>query len=278
MHESISRRSLIKGVSAAAAYGTLAASISAAVRAAEAQGAAEICLSLVYSNAPRAKFDARQYASTHLPLLKSIYGDSIERIELRTPRDVSAARADTGGKLVSARRGANTAPPPPILAATSMWIRDLKAYGEKTAVSAQRITKDLEDVVRDSRPIVQYDRTIAQLGDPRTAVDVQSQVMTYYFPASETSNFDAKYYGETVVPLMMKLYGDKAIRRVEINLGSGGQAGAKAAMVAAAHYYIRDRAAWDAAGMQAFPQLMAEAPKYTNIRPLMADMEVSAAG
>jgi hypothetical protein len=165
-----------------------------------------------------------------------------------------------------------------ILAATNLWIRDLKAFGEKTATAGDQIAKDLEEVVAESRPVVQYDKTIVQMGDARTAIAEQTQVFTSYFPASETGHFDAKYYGDTIVPLMMKLYGSRAIRRVEVTLGQSGQGGAKPAMVAAAHYYIRDRTAWDAAGRLAFPQLMAEGPKYTTIRPLAADTEISASG
>jgi hypothetical protein len=102
-------------------------------------------------------------------------------------------------------------------------------------------------------------------------------VVSTYFPATAGAQFDAKYYGEKVIPLMIKLYGAKSIRRVEFNVGvaQGGQA---PQVVASSHFYVRDRAAWDAAGMNAFPKLMAEGPRYTTIRPLVADMQVVAAG
>jgi hypothetical protein len=115
------------------------------------------------------------------------------------------------------------------------------------------------------------------LGDARASVPAQGNVVSTYFPATEGATFDARYYGDEVIPLMIKLYGAKAIRRVEFSLGAvqGGQA---PVVTASAHFYIRDRAVWDAAAMRAFPQLMAEGPKYTTIMPLTADMQVVAAG
>ena len=99
-----------------------------------------------------------------------------------------------------------------------------------------------------------------------------------YFPATEGGQFNAKYYGEKVIPLMVSLYGKEAIRRVEYTMASAGQGGAKPELLAASHFYIRNRQAWDAGGMKAFPQLMAEGPKYTNLAPITADTEVTAVG
>ncbi len=267
---------MLKGIGCTATFSALASSISAAVRAAEEQGESAICLSMVYSNAPRAKFDARKYGSQHVPLLKSIYGDSIERIELRTPPR-AAARSNSGVSNAPAA-AAPMGPPSAVLAATTLWIRDLTAFGEKTAAAGDRISKDLEEVVQNSKPIVQYDKTIVLLGDARSAIEEDCHVHTNYFPAANGGTFDAKYYGEKVVPLMVSLYGKKAIRRIEVGFGQAGQGGAKASLVASAHYYIRDREAWDAAGRQAFPQLMAEGPKYTTLMPLVANLEVTAIG
>jgi hypothetical protein len=276
MNGSFTRRSLLAGVGYTAACGSIASQIISVARAAEDQGEAAICLTMVYPNAPKAKFDARRYASKHLPLLQSIYGDSVERIELRTPRRlVSSARPSGGSNVPSAPVGD---PPSAVMAAVSLWIRDLKSFGEKTAAAGQQIATDLEEVVKDSQPIVQYDKVILLLGDARKAVAIDAQVFSTYFPAGPNATFDAKYYGEKVIPMMVSVYGSSAIHRIEVSMGSAGQGGSKPALVASAHFYIRDRAAWDAAGMKAYPQLMAEGPRYTTIMPFVADLEVTATG
>jgi len=275
MNGSFSRRSVLAGVGAAA-VGTFAGSISATLRAAEDAGESAICLTMLYPNGPKAKFDAHHYHSKHLPLLKTIYGDSIERIELRTPKRVKASNSGTSNSPAVAAPAMG--PPPRVIAATSIWIRDLKAFGEKTAASNVEITKDLADVVTDSQPIVQYDKVIVLLGDARNDMAEDTQVFSTYYPATPEAKFDVKYYGEKIIPLMVSLYGAKSIRRIEVTMGSNGQGGAKPAVVAASHFYIRDRAAWDAAGMKAYPQLMAEGPKYSTIVPIIGDHEVTAAG
>jgi hypothetical protein len=116
------------------------------------------------------------------------------------------------------------------------------------------------------------------LGDARNEMAADTQVFSTYYPASPDARFDVKYYGEKVVPLMVSLYGAKSIRRIEVTMGSSGQGGAKPSVVAASHFYIRDRAAWDAAGMKAYPKLMEEGPKYSTIVPIIGDHEVAAAG
>lgn len=277
MNGSFSRRSLLAGVGGAAVVGTFASSISATLRAAEDAGESAICLTMLYPNGEKAKFDARHYHSKHLPMLKTIYGDSVERIELRTPKRPKAASTSGQSNSPSAAAPA-MGPPPRVIAATSIWIRDLKAFGEKTAANNAEITKDLGNVVTESQPIVQYDKVIVLLGDARNDMAEDTQVFSTYYPASPEARFDVKYYGEKVIPLMVSLYGAKSIRRIEVTMGSNAQGGGKAPVVAASHFYIRDRAAWDAAGMKAYPQLMAEGPKYSTIVPIIGDHEVSAAG
>jgi hypothetical protein len=261
----------------AAVVGTFASSISATLRAAEDAGESAICLTMLYPNGRKAKFDAHYYHTKHLPMLKAIYGDSVERIELRTPkRSKGPGTLGTSNSPAAALRAMG--PPPRVIAAASIWIRDLKSFGEKTATSNAEITRDLGEVVTASLPIVQYDKVILLLGDARNDMTEETQVFSTYYPASPQARFDVKYYAEKVVPLMVSLYGAQSVRRIEVTMGSNGQGGAEPAVVAASHFYIRDRAAWDAAGTKAYPQLMAERPKYSTIVPIIGDHEVSAAG
>ncbi|MET0282288.1 MAG: hypothetical protein ABW278_14355 [Steroidobacteraceae bacterium] len=270
----ISRRAVLHGVGGASAFSAVAAALPGALFAAdEAASESDILLSIVYPNAPKAEFDAKRYEGKHIPLLKSLYGDSIERVELRVPRKISAPGRRAGISNVPSQP-APMGPPPAVLASASIWIRNLKDFAARSLTVNAQILEDLKQVT-SSEPIVQYDRVVSLLGDDSSAIQVDGQVFSTYFPTREGATFDAKYYGEKVIPLMIKLYGAKSIRRVQYTLGVK-QGEAAPALTAAAHFYIRDRAAWDAAGMQAYPQLAAEGPHYTTIRPWVADQEVVA--
>jgi len=250
-----------------------------AARAGE-QTESSICLSMLYRNGPQARFDAARYAEKYLPLLKRVCGDSVERIELRIPRPFVMPGMGEPGKPRPS--GSHTpqpaeaaAPQSALLAAVSIWIRDAKTFGERTA-SASQLAEELKQVT-ETEPLMQLEKSLVLMGDARDSVPDHGSVVSTYFPATAGAKFDAKYYGEKVVPLMVKLYGAKSIRRVEFNIGVA-QGGLAPLVVASSHFYVRDRAAWDAAGMRALPELMAESPKYTTIRPLPADMQVAAAG
>lgn len=275
----ISRRSMLASVGLAATNGMGIIRLLQSANAEEQQESA-ICLSMLYRNGEKAKFDAARYAEKYLPLLRAACGDSVERIELRTPRPFVMPGQAASGKPRSSgshvpQSSAQVGPQSPLLASASIWIRNAQAFGERTA-AVTGLAEELQKIT-EVEPLLQFDKVVALLGDARDAIPLQSSVVSTYFPAREGAQFDAKYYGEKVIPLMIKLYGAKSIRRVEFNMGAA-QGSAQPLVTAAAHFYVRDRAAWDAAGMQAYPQLMAEGPKYTTITPLVADMQVVAAG
>jgi hypothetical protein len=273
---SISRRMLLGGAGQAAAMAAATAVLPRQLlAAADDASESDILLTIVYLNAPKLNFDAKRYREKHIPLLKSLYGPSLERIELRTPRKLPATTfgANRSGGSHVPSQPVNFTPPAAVLAAATLWIRDLKVFGEKTAALQSQLVEDLKETT-DATPIVQYDRVAALLGDGHNDIGVDGQVFSTYFPTTDGGKFDAKYYGEKIIPLMVKLYGSKAIRRIQYNLGIKA-GGSPPALTASAHFYIRDRAAWDAAGMQAFPQLAAEGPNYTTIAPFVADMEVA---
>lgn len=268
-----SRRAVLKGVGHAAAFGSLAAALPLSCIAQETEESA-ILLSLVYPNAPRAKFDVKRYRETHIPMLRSVYGDSVERVEARVPRKLPATEGGRRGSNVPQAAPQVAMPISAVLASTSVWIRDAQAFAEKSTAAQQPLADDLQKLT-DIVPAMQYDRVVTLLGESRSAIEVGGQVFSTYFPTQQGTTFDARYFGEKVIPLMVKLYGSRAIRRIEYTLGQA-QGGAEPALRAALHVYIRDRAVWDAASTQAFAALQAEAPNYTTVAPLIADTEVVA--
>jgi hypothetical protein len=298
----ISRRTVLTGVGQAAAFGSLAATLPRQVWA-QAQGDAALCMSMYYPNAPGATFDEAAFGTRHLPLLREVYGDSVERIELRTlaplgpmgpmggpggpppPAPSSRRMSATPG---SARSNAPPPGPPPaagpagpggprMLAAVSIWINDIKGFAARLAASNQRIADDLKTIT-SAQPAVQYDRVIALLGDARSAIAPGTQVSGHYYAAGEGMKFDQAYYTDTVIPLMVKLYGEKTFARIECTTGLRGNGGGQPALVASAHFYVRDMAAWGQAAMTVRPQLSEQRAKFTNITPMTTLMRVAAAG
>ena len=76
---------------------------------------------MIFEDGANVKFDTKKYVRNHLPLLREVYGDSVERIELRVVADAEdeiRALVSTVGGLFGVR------------AATTFWIRDVAAFSQ----------------------------------------------------------------------------------------------------------------------------------------------------
>lgn len=262
--KNLSRRDVLRRASQATAYGAvLFASRNARPADANAPESA-LCLSMFYPGA-KGRFDADRFRDKHLPLIRGIYGDSVERIELRVPP-------------AQDRRAINTraAPPPPFLAVVNLWIHRLDEYARHTAESAQEVQADLRKV-SEVVPYVQYDQALSHTGSARTAVPVGTEVACTFFPNKDGGRWDGKYVAETYMPKVIDLYGADALLRTEVTQGRTGQNGVKSTFIGATHLYIRDRPAFDVAGRKAM-SLFQEAPRYTDIMGLFTFLRVYAAG
>jgi hypothetical protein len=262
----LSRRAVLRGAGGVAAYGLVAATLPKDAAAADAGGSASaICLSMLFPGG-KGKFDSDRYRDQHLPLIRGIYGDSVERIELRVAPP-------------PARRTQSRFPGPPtaFLAAVNIWIRRIDEFGKHTAESGQKIQADLQKV-SGITPYVQYDLTLSLSGDLRGDIPVGTEVASTYFPNKDGGRWDGKYFVEKYLPKVVEVYGKDTLRRIEVSQGRTGQGGAKAALIGSSHLYIRDRAAFDAAGMRGGMQLFQEAPNYTDIMGVFTLMRVHAAG
>jgi len=260
----LSRRELLRGVGGAATLGALSALAQRAGAAEASASESALSLSMLYPGG-KGKFDADRFRDKHLPLIRGIYGDSVERIELRV--------APPPAKRVQSRF---PAPPAAFVAAVNIWIRRIDEYGRHTAESAQQIQADLLKVT-EIVPYVQYDQMISHTGDSRLDIPVGTEVATTFYPNKDGGRWDAKYFVETYLPKVIDTYGKESLLRTEVNQGRAGQNGAKAAVVGTSHLFIRDRAAFDAAGRKAM-QLFQETPNYTDIMGVFTFMKVHAAG
>jgi hypothetical protein len=270
MSTNMSRRSVISGAGYAAA-GSVAVQLLAVVRAEEAAQAQRgetggICLSMIFEEGPKSTFDTAKYLKNHLPLLQDVYGDSVERIELRTTEETK------GGIRTSIVFAGLPSP----RATTTFWIRDIAAFGQRLSANAARINKDLDALAKANR-LVQTDRIVLALGEPRSAITTDTFVLSFYYRQPKTVTaapvFDQKYFQESYLPALYSGLGPNAVRRLEASMGvvQGGQ---PPAVIAAFHVFVRDRDAFDLA-KGALAEVMKDPPKLTqNTTFMFVDMHV----
>jgi hypothetical protein len=253
MQDILSRRSMLAGIGSVAACGSLARAGEAAAPAA----AQEMVYSTMFMTGPKTKFDTKKYESRHLPMLKQQFGDSVSRIEMRT--------GNATAKGV----------PSPIGVTTSVYIADLQGFIKALSANGAAINADLDGIATGPRN-VQVDRLLVATGAPRSEVLKNHQVVSTYYKDKPDATFDTRYYTETYLPKLRSYYGDAAVRRVEVFMGVP-QGGAKPAIVATAHLYIRDRDQYNSANGEGQKELMQIDNKYTNIIDFMfADSKVTA--
>lgn len=123
-------------VAAVAAATGLAAGRSDSADAAESVVGQEV-MTIVYRNAPDARFDFDYYESTHMPLIMRLYGESISRFELR--------RGPEDG---------------PYIATISIWIADPEAFDRAADQYQAGIRADV-DKFTNAELIAQRDRVVA---------------------------------------------------------------------------------------------------------------------
>jgi uncharacterized protein (TIGR02118 family) len=141
----MSRRDVLAGAGTASGA-VVVAGIGAAVapkgsRAAESVVGQE-CMTIVYRNAPDARFDFDYYESTHMPLIMRLYGNSISRFELR--------RGQPGADGT----------PSPYIATISIWIADPAAFDRAAAEHQAGIRADVSKFT-NAELIAQRDRVVA---------------------------------------------------------------------------------------------------------------------
>jgi hypothetical protein len=274
MNNVMSRRSVLAGAGLALAGTTMAQllSVARAQEAAQAQADPQICLSMLFESGQKSRFDTDKYIKRHLPLLREVYGETVERIELRT-----ASSTDLGI-------------PSALLASTTFWIRDVAGFGQKLTANAARINEDLDNVAKCNR-IVQPDRIVSVLGEERGRIPLDAHVFSFYYrdptgsgaafarqPAASApaADFDQRHFTESFLPQVFSLYGSNVIQRLEGMVGLD-QSGRKATQVASYHAYIRDRTAYDQKSGSVFSQVAKDGGQYMQaFSPIMADLRLKA--
>lgn len=268
MADFISRRAMLAATGALGTAGLLRSVPGLAQAAAAAGGLPPLCLATYYFSGDGAKFDGRKYREEHIPLIRSLYGDSVERIELRMAPKVK--RNDAGPSAAQAEAQ------PPILAITNVWVRSLESFAAAALKSGTKVADDLKGVTR-ARAAVQWEQLIAADGEPREAVTQGAKCNAVVYWAKDGGRWDEKYYTETYLPMMKEVYGADTLRRVEVCKAISTQ-GNKPVFTSAVNMYIKDQKAFMEAGRKGGMKLMQEAPKFTDLVPLINNLEVWAVG
>jgi hypothetical protein len=244
----LTRRSLLANAGSAAAFGAFAPKLISLAEAQEAPAGAaapRLALDMIFPSVAKAKIDEKKFVNKHMPLLREVYGASVDRIEFRT--------------LVGPPSGV---PAASVLATSRLWIKDVPAFSAALAANNQAINLDLDGIARGPR-IVQVNRLVGALGEELSEVQTGTQLLTVFFPVKDGETFDEQYLVDTHLPKLYAIYGRNAARRITALLGV--DQGSKATYKATVTVYIRERGAYDSAARGALAEMVDDIKKFTNI-------------
>lgn len=244
-----SRRDVLKNSGAALTFGLIAGTCGTALPNAVSNRAS--ALTILYPGGP---FDFDYYRREHLKTMRRVYGASLERIELR--RVVPPPTPP--GMLVS---------PPAFSAAVNFWISNLGTFLANHQKQGGALGGDAAPFT-SATPIVQLDTFQGALGAARSVPRIGERCLMFLFPNGAGVRWDADVYRTKHMPLIMQLYGEKAIRRFEVRSGErGATPGSKPSYLGLVNIYVADQAAMQAAGREHGARLMAENATFSSVDP-----------
>jgi uncharacterized protein (TIGR02118 family) len=251
-----SRRDFIRGSGSAVTLGMLAGACGAWLprgAAAQASAHATDAVTILYP-AQGATFDLDYYRDHHLKLLRSIYGRAVERVELR--------------RVVALPSASGTAAAPPFSAAVNIWINDVGAFTASAQKNAQAIADDLSKVTK-ATPIIQFDKVDGEMGAARQVPQVGDRCLMMLYQNGEGVRWDVDRFRAEHMPLIMKLYGPKAIKRFELRKGDHGMTQqSKPIFIGLVSIYVASQEEMQAAGKEYASRLMAEEPNFSSVDPI----------
>ena len=215
-------------------------------------------MTILYPAGDGIEFDADYYREHHLKLIMKLYGSSIERFELRTvpPAATPAITAASGAP-----------PAAEFSAAVNIWIADPEAFNANNTRHGPELVADVPRFT-NSQPTIQLDEVHGMMGQPASAMRVGDTCLTILYPNSPEVRWDVEYYLARHMPLIMRLYGERAIKRFELRKGASGQTGGAAPYIGSINIYINDQRAFDAAGAEHGKTLVEDVPHFSSVMPI----------
>ncbi len=249
---SVNRRQVLQGAGSAVTFGMLASAFGAALpRGVNARQSAALvdCMTIVYPAGEGTRFDPDYYRDHHLRLIMELYGKSIARFELRPTVPAAAG-----------------APAVPYAAAINIWIADFAAMQASNEQHSKRLIDDVPNFT-NAMPTIQFDKIHGEAGARRSAPKVGDTCLTILYPNQEGVRWDVEYYKAHHMPLIMKLYGRKAIKRFELRKGDAAQSGGAPPYIGSINIYIESQKAFDAAGQKHTKALVDDVPNFSSVMP-----------
>lgn len=254
-----SRRTVLKGSATALAAGTLAPlTLPRPVRAAEDSRVGTNCLSILYQNGEGITFDYDYYRERHLTLIMERYAGAVERFELRRPV------------------AAEGAPPPAYVAAVNIWIRDQAAFDAAGAEHGAEVAGDVPNFT-NALLLAQNETVWGEAGAGLHEVDEAQTCLTIIYPYQKGASWDADYYRDHHMPLIMDLYGREAIRRFEVRRPIAPESG-NPAFLGTVNIYVEDQQAFDAAGAEHTQTLVDDVPNFASMMPIALPTRIQGVG
>ena len=246
------RRTVLKGTGAALTWGALASvlgvALPAGVRAESAIG--KRCLTILYNAGPDVTFNFDYYRDNHLTMIMKLFGNSIKRFELRKP--------------MAAAEGA---PPLAFVAAINIWVNDNAAFDAGNAQHGPTMIADIPNFT-NTTAVIQNDEVWGEMGADLTSRQVGETCMTIVYPAKEGATWNADYYRDNHMPLIMRLYTTEAISRFEIRKGIAAMDGSAPPYAGCVNFYIANQEVFAAAGAKNGQALRDDVPNFSTVMPI----------
>ena len=212
------------------------------------------CLTILYQNGDDVHFDYDYYRDNHLTLIMDRYAGSIERFELRRPVNTEGA------------------PPPAYVAAVNIWISDAEAFAAAGQANGAEVAADVTNFT-NTQLIAQTDTVWAESGGGLHSTEMGQRCLTILYPREDGATWNADYYRDGHMPLIMDLYGTRAIRRFEVRKGPE-----QGAFMGTVNIYIEDQDAFDAAGAEHTQTLVDDVPNFSSVFPVVVTTEIFGTG
>ncbi|WP_423735875.1 EthD family reductase [Chitinophaga caseinilytica] len=97
--------------------------------------------------------------------------------------------------------------------------------------------------------------------------------VTILYPNGEGMHFDMDYYKTKHMPMLQRLMGD-SLKAVKIDKGLGGRPGEPIPYLAIGYLYFERLSAYESTFGPNAKEILADIPKYTNIKPVVQVSEV----
>lgn len=248
----IARRTVLK---TAVQGSTLAALVSALGHAATSELEQELigttCLSILYRNGEGVRFDDEYYRERHMALILDRYGTAaISRYEFRKPVLVEGAE------------------PPAYAACVNIWIEDAEAFATAGAMHGAEVAADVPNFTNAS-VVVQNEIIWGEAGGMLQAPVLGQTCVTILYPWAEDARWDADYYRDNHLPLIMRLYGSEAIGRFELRKSTPLPPGVNPAFPGTANCYVSDQERFATAGAEHAQTLLSDVANFSSITPML---------